>query len=128
MKLKLQNILSVGWWKCAYLYIRGVIRYAGGKYDASIADFQWILKNGAFASISCLVYENLGINYARLKDFGKAEEYLFKAADNTQKDNGYLFMWLGYIHLINNGHEQALDCFRNAREHGRTGYQKWLGE
>jgi len=36
------------------------------------------------------VYENLGINYARLKDLGKAEEYLFKAAENIQEDNGYL--------------------------------------
>jgi tetratricopeptide (TPR) repeat protein len=126
MKLKLRNLLSVSWWKCAYRYTRGVIRYAYGKYDDSIADFQWILKNGSFASVSCLVYENLGINYARLKDFVNAEENLFKAAADIQEDNGYLFMWLGYIHLINNRHEQALDCFRNAREHGRTGYQKWL--
>jgi len=127
MKFKLLNLLNVSWWKCAYLYMRGVIRYADGKYEASVADFLWILNNGAFAPVSGLVYENLGINYARLNDLVKAEEYLFKASDNIRKkDNGYLFMWLGYIHLINNRHEQALDCFRKARDYGRTGYQKWL--
>ncbi len=127
MKLKLRNLFSVNWWKCAYRYTRGVIRYAYGKYNGSVDDFLWILKNGAFAPVSYLIYENLGINYARLKNFTKAEEYFIKSSsDKTQEDNGYLFMWLGYIHLINKRHEQALDCFRKAREHGRAGYQKWL--
>jgi tetratricopeptide (TPR) repeat protein len=127
MKLKLRNLFGVNWWKCSYRYTRGVIRYVYGKYNSSIDDFQWILENGAFAPMSCLIYENLGINYARLKDFTKAEEYFIKSSsDKSQEDNGYLFMWLGYIHLINNRHEQALDCFRKARERGRAGYQRWL--
>ncbi|HSA77300.1 MAG TPA: tetratricopeptide repeat protein, partial [Nitrospirota bacterium] len=115
------------WWACGFRYTRGVIRYAYGKYNESIADFLWILKDGSFAPVSCLVYENLGINYARLEDFVKAEEYLTKSSqDKTQDDNGYLFMWLGYIHLINNRHDQSLNCFRKAQKHGRSGYQKWL--
>jgi tetratricopeptide (TPR) repeat protein len=126
MKIKLRNLVSVSWWNCAFRYTRGVIRYAYGKYNDAIADFQWILKSGAFEPVSSLVYENLGINYARLKEFGKAEEYLFKAAEKIEEDDGYLFMWLGYIHMINDRHEQALDCFRKARENGRSGYQKWL--
>ncbi len=126
MKLKFRNLFSVRWWECSFRYTRGVIRYAYGKYNDSITDFQWIVKDGSFGPVSCLVYENLGINYARLKNFSKAEEYLFKAAEDSKEDNGYLFMWLGYIHLINNSHEQALDCFCKAREHGRSGYQKWL--
>ncbi len=51
---------------------------------------------------------------------------LKSSTDKTQDDNGSLFMWLGYIHLINNRHDQALNCFCKAREHGRSGYQKWL--
>ncbi len=76
MKIKLRNLVSASWWNCAFRYARGVIRYAYGKYNDAIADFQWILKSGAFEPVSSLVYENLGINYARLKEFGKAEKYL----------------------------------------------------
>ncbi len=127
MKFKLRNIVSVSWWQCACRYIRGIYREANGKYQASNADYYWILENGAFAPMACLLYENLGINYARMNKFAKAEVYLLKSSrDTSQNDNGYLYMWLGYIHLVNNRHELALDCFRNAREHGRTGYQKWL--
>ncbi len=127
MKFKLRNIFSISWWRCSYKYIRGVYREAYGEYEASNTDYFWILENGAYEPMACLLHENIGINYARMKLFAKAEEYLIKSSnDKSQDDNGYLYMWLGYIHLVNNRHELSLDCFRKAREHGRAGYQKWL--
>ena len=122
-----RNIVSRTWCKSTYKYIRGIIRYTNGKYQASIDDFQWILDNGAFAPVTCLLYENLGINYARLQDFNKAEEYLVKSSiDKKQQDNGYLFMWLGYIYLVKKRYEESLNCFLKARQFSQQSIDKWL--
>lgn len=122
-----RNLFNSDWWKCNFRYLRGLIRYIRGQYQASVDDFQWILNNCAFAPVEPLLYENLGMNYVRLKDFNKAEEYLVKASNNkTQQRNGYLFMWLGYVYLVMKRHEESLTCFRNARQLSQKGYYKWL--
>ena len=73
------------------------------------------------------MYENLGVNYVRMKDFNKAEEYLVRALDDkAQQRNGYLFMWLGYVYLVKKRHEESLACFRTARQLSQKGYYKWL--
>ncbi len=121
------NLFNRNWWKCNFRYLRGLIRYIRREYQASVDDFQWILNNGAVVPMNSLVYENLGINYVRLKDFDKAEEYLSKALnDKFQQKNGYLFMWLGYVYLVKKRHEESFTCFRNARQLSQRGYYKWL--
>ena len=121
------NLFSFRWWRCFYKYTRGVIRYTNGKYKESITDFEWILQNGAFDPVISLVYENLGINYARLNDFNKAEEYLEKSSkDKTQANNGYLHMWLGYVYLQKQRHEESLNCFLKARKLSEQPVDKWL--
>jgi tetratricopeptide (TPR) repeat protein len=122
-----RNLLNSDWWKCNFRYLRGLIRYIRQKYQASVDDFQWILNNRTFARVDYLLYENIGINYVRLKDFNKAEEYLLKAKDHkAQQQNGYLFMWLGYVYLVKKRYEESLACFRTARQLSQKGYYKWL--
>ena len=122
-----KNLFNTDWWKCNFRYLRGLIRYIDKRYQSSVDDFQWILKNGSFAPVESLVYENLGVNYVRMKDFNKAEEYLVRALDDkAQQRNGYLFMWLGYVYLVKKRHEESLACFRTARQLSQKGYYKWL--
>jgi len=122
-----KNLFKSNWWKCHFRYLRGMIRFLRKKYRPSVDDFQWILSNRAFARVDYLVYENLGMNYVHLKDFSKAEEYFVKAKDHkAQQQNGYLFMWLGYVYLVQKRHEESLACFQNARQLSRRGYYKWL--
>lgn len=121
-----KNLFNGDWWKCNFRYLRGLIR-SRRRYHASVEDFQWILNNGAFAPVESLVHENLGVTYARIKDFDKAEEYLVRALDNkAQQRNGYLFMWLGYVYLVKKRHEESVACFRVARQLSQRGYYKWL--
>lgn len=121
------NLFNSDWWKCSFRYLRGLIRHIRREYQASVDDFQWILNNRAFARVDYLLYENLGMNYVRLKDFDKAEEYFIKAKDHkAQQQNGYLFMWLGYVYLVKRRHEESLACFRTARQLSQKGYHKWL--
>jgi tetratricopeptide (TPR) repeat protein len=62
-----------------------------------------------------------------MRDFDKAEEYLVKAKDHeAQQQNGYLFMWLGYVYLVKKRHEESLACFQSARELSQKEYYKWL--
>ena len=121
-----KNLFNSDWWRCNFRYFRGLIR-SRRRYQASVEDFQWILNNGAFAPAESLVYENLGVTYARMKDFDKAEEYLVKALDSkAQQRNGYMFMWLGYVYLVKKRHEESLACFQAARQLSRKGYYKWI--
>ncbi len=132
MKLKtgffaLRNISNGNWWICNYKYVRGLNRYSRGKYRGSIDDFQWILNNGAFAPVTHILYEHLGINYARLQEFNKAEEYLVKSShDIRQQDNSYFLMWLGYVYLVKKEYEESLNCFRRARQFSQKGLNKWI--
>jgi tetratricopeptide (TPR) repeat protein len=121
------NLFSFRWWGCFYKYMKGIIRYTNGNYKESIKDFEYILQNGAFEPVISLVYENLGINYTRLNDFIKAEEYLTISRNyEDQQNNGCLFMWLGYIYLVKQQHEESLNCFRKARQFSDKPVSKWL--
>ncbi len=121
-----KNLFNNDWWKCNFRYFRGLIT-SRRRHQAAIEDIQWILNNGTFARVDYLVYENLGMNYVRMKDFDKAEEYLVKAKDHeAQQKNGYLFLWLGYVYLVKKRHEESLACFQSARKLSQKGYYKWL--
>ena len=109
-----------------YKYLRGVNRLLHGRYEASINDFQWILDNGITSTVTkSLIYENLGVNFARLHKFNKAEEYLVKSSnDKKQQDSGHLFMWLGYVYLMKERYEDSINCFLKAREFGKKGLDR----
>jgi tetratricopeptide (TPR) repeat protein len=123
----LRNISNLDWWKCFYKYVRGIIRLTHCKSQASIEDFQWILNNGAFSKVTSLLYENLGVNYARLHDFNKAEKYLIESSkDKEQENNAHLFMWLGYVYLMKEKHEEALNYFQKSRKFTSKRIDRWV--
>ena len=124
---KFKEVFKKDFWICFGKYIRGTVNIAHEKYDFAINDFNWILENGGLPATESLIYVNLGVAYARLNNFKRAEECLTKATEyESNKSNGELYQWLGYISCVRDQYKDAIEYFRKAFALGQRGIDRWL--
>lgn len=126
MKLKvLKHIFKLSFWRALFHLFRSLLRQRNKRYAESIEDLEWILVNPPSIPFLNLVHEELGINYAYLKDFERAIYHLLKALEHEpKKRNGLVCMWLGYVYLVIKDYNSSIEYFKKAQEMGQNGYDK----
>ena len=72
-----------------------------------------------------LVHCELGISYAKLRNFSKAEHHLLKALEHERdNENGLACMWLGYVYWHKNDFHKSKSYFTKAQTLGQSGFDK----
>jgi len=126
MKLnRLKYLIRLSFWRICFHLFRNLWYQRQKKYQKAIHDLNWIIKNtynGLFLNIA---YQELGVNYAYLKEFEKAELHLLKALEyEPDGKNGFVCMWLGYVYLVMGDYAKSIYYFRQAHNLGSKGLDK----
>ncbi len=122
-----KQLLTASFWRCTFKYVKGLKHYEKDRYQQAIDCFTWIIDNGGMTSVKHLLYKMIGICYARMFDLDKAGKYLVMAMAYPQlKNDGELFMWIGYLYLTKENYPESMKYFQRALQLGQKGIYKRL--